>query len=62
MNERRSMAPVLGLLLCSGPLFAADWQPITGAEQLRKLFDNTTVTRTLKEVPWRMPRPVRSQR
>ena len=49
MSNRKSMFPVLGLLLVPGTLLAADWQPITGAENLRQLFDNTTVIRSLKD-------------
>lgn len=49
MRTRTAMTILLGALAWPGPVPAADWRPITGAENLRELFDNTTVVRNLKD-------------
>ena len=37
-------------LLASTSVFADTWEPVTGADNLRQLFDNTTVVRNLKDL------------
>ncbi len=49
MNSQISMVLMLGTLACPATLLAATWEPITGTERLRQLFDNTTVVRNLKD-------------
>jgi hypothetical protein len=40
---------VLSTVLISGGAYAQDWQPVTGAENLKELFSDTTHTATLTE-------------
>lgn len=49
MNLQTSMVLMLGTLAFPATLLAATWEPVTGTERLRNLFDNTTVVRKLKD-------------